>query len=102
MHKSLKSGGELWFAENLVASPIHRFMRAKFVPWGKKWRYITVTEMLNFLDIFSETKYITVGFLGAFGFNEFQRTILGNIDQIIVDKLVPKTWKYIMIGIAKK
>lgn len=102
MHKSLKSGGELWFAENLVASPIHQFMRKNFVPWGNTWRYVGISEMLSYLGVFSEVKYTTVGFLGAFGLNEFQRIVLGNIDQIIVDKLVPKTWRYIIIGIAKK
>ena len=102
MHKSLKNGGELWFAENLVASPIHRFLRDRFVPWAESWRYVSIIEMLSFLDIFSEVKFTTVGFLGAFGLNEYQRTVLGIIDKTIFDRLVPRTWRYIIIGVAKK
>jgi len=102
MHKALKNGGELWFAENLVASPLHQFSRRRFVSWGERWRYVSIEEMLRFLDIFIEVRYTTVGFLGAFGLNEFQRTVLGRIDKAIIDKLVPETWRYIVIGVAKK
>lgn len=102
MHKALKDGGELWFAENLIASPMHQFMRKKFVPWGEQWRYVSINEMLGFLDVFSEVKYMTVGFFGAFGLNEFQRKVLGNIDKVIFNKFIPKAWNYIIIGIAKK
>ncbi|MEE8452698.1 MAG: class I SAM-dependent methyltransferase [Thermoguttaceae bacterium] len=102
MHKALKNGGELWFAENLVASPIHRFIRNAFVPWGKSWRYVSIPEILGFMSVFSEVDYVTVGFLGAFGRNEFQRKILGKIDVAVIDKLAPEAWKYIIIGIAKK
>ncbi len=102
MHGSLKSGGELWFAENLVASPMHRFLRKKFVPWGEGWRYIEVSEMMSFLSAFSKVRYVAVGFLGALGRSEQQRKVLGNLDKAIVDKLVPEAWKYIMIGVATK
>lgn len=101
IHKSLKKGGEFWFAENLV-SPIHQFFRSKYVEWGNRWRYVTIQEMEEFLSIFSEVKYRTVGFLGAFGRSSFQRSVFGRMDRIVIDKLVPKAWRYIMIGIAKK
>ena len=102
MHKALKPGGELWFAENLEGSPIHRFTREKFIPWASEWNYVNVKEMLNLLAVFSEVHYTTVGFLGAFGFNEFLRTLLGNIDTYSSDVLAPESWRYIIIGIAKK
>lgn len=102
MHKCLKKDGELFFAENLVASPIHRFLRKRFIAWGKRWRYVSIEEMLEMLSIFSEVKYITVGFLGVFGRTEWQRKILSLIDRSVMDFLVPKNWRYIIIGIAKK
>lgn len=102
IYKSLKKGGELWFAENLSASPIHRFFRERCVEWGDKWRYVTVEEMNEFLAIFSEIRYITLGFAGCLGRTPVQRSILGNIDRIFADKLVPQSWHYVMIGIAKK
>ena len=65
IHKALKSGGELFFAENLVASPLHRFLRHRFVQWGPKWRYVSMAELIEFLSPFPEAHYRTVGFSGA-------------------------------------
>src|SRR5262249_26960153 len=53
MYKALKPGGELFFAENLIGSPLHQFCRKKFVKWGNAWRYISVEEMQEFLTPFS-------------------------------------------------
>jgi SAM-dependent methyltransferase len=101
IYKSLKKGGELFFAENLVASPLHQLLRRKFIRWGDAWRYISGEEMEEFLSPFAEIKYLSVGFLGAFGRTETQRKILGYVDKIM-DPVVPSHWKYIIVGIAKK
>jgi SAM-dependent methyltransferase len=102
MYKSLRKGGELWFAENLVASPLHKLFRRKFVKWGNEWRYVSINEMNKMLEIFSKVDFITAGFLGNFGRNSTQRMILGKLDRYFVDKLVPKEWQYIIIGVARK
>lgn len=102
IHKSLKKGGELWFAENMVASPLHHFARRRYVKWGHTWRYVAIREMMEYLSVFSRVEYTAVGFLGAFGRSPFQRQVLGKIDRIIADRLVPASWRYIMIGIAAK
>lgn len=39
IHRVLKPGGVLFFAENLRGSWLHRQSRAWFVPWGKAWYY---------------------------------------------------------------
>jgi len=39
---------------------------------------------------------------GAFGRSRFQQSLLGKLDRIAIDKLVPSGWKYIMISVAKK
>ncbi|NOY36867.1 MAG: class I SAM-dependent methyltransferase [Chlorobi bacterium] len=101
MYKALKPGGELFFAENLTASPLHRFFRKKFVRWGSEWRYVTIQEMLDDLRLFSEIKYTTAGFLGAFGRTEGMRKFLGYFDRA-GDRIVPSAWRYIIIGVAKK
>ena len=49
MHKALRAGGELFFAENLVASPVHRFLRRRFVGWSASWRYVSIDEMRAFV-----------------------------------------------------
>ncbi len=102
IHKSLKTGGELWFAENLAASPFHQYFRKRYVDWGNTCRYITIQEMDDFLSIFSESRHRTVGFLGCFGRNSAQRSVLGRLDRVIIDKLVKEAWRYIIVGIARK
>lgn len=102
IYKCLKKDGELFFAENLVASPIHRFLRARYVRWGTQWRYVTIEEMLQFLSVFTDIRHITVGFLGALGRTERQRKILGVCDRFLLDCLVPARWRYIIAGVARK
>ncbi len=101
-HKALKNGGELWFAENLVASPIHQLFRKKFVPWGNRWRYVSIEEMKMFFSQFSEIRFSTFGFLGSFGRAPLQRKLFGLIDSIVFDHFLPDNWHYIIAGIAKK
>ena len=102
MHRALKKDGELFFAENLVASPAHQFFRRKFITWSAKWRYVSVAEMEEFLSPFSQVEFFTSGFAGAFGRNETQRNWLGRFDKILFDHLAPNSWKYIIAGVAKK
>ncbi len=101
MYNALKPGGELMFAENLVASPGHKFMRRNFVSWGKVWRYVTIEEVKNFMNIFSSFDYMTTGFWAAFGRSERQREILAMLDRVFVP-LIPENWRYVIIGIARK
>lgn len=100
--KALKPGGKLLFAENLSASPIHRSIRKRFVTWANYWRYISINEMNFFLSNFSEYEMRTTGVLGTFGRNELQRYYLSKIDDILLNKICPKKWNYIVYGIAVK
>lgn len=102
MYKALKPGGELLFAENLTSTKVHMFLRKKFGAGKNSWRYVTKEEMIGTLSFFSQYEYITKGFLGAFGINRKQRNILGRIDQTLLNHLIPESWRYIIIGIAKK
>ncbi len=102
IYKCLKPGGEIWFAENLKASFFHQFFRENFVTWGKSWRYVTPKEIDFFLSSFHKKNYLFTGFLGAFGRNESQKKILGTIDHYFLNKIIPKNWKYIIIGVAQK
>jgi SAM-dependent methyltransferase len=102
IHKALKPGGKLLFAENLVASPFHQKLRKAFVNWGKSWRYVSLNEMEVFLKDFSTYDLKATGVLGTFGRNERQRNLLSTIDQLILNKVCPSSWKYIVYGIAEK
>lgn len=102
MHKALKPGGKLLFAENLSASPLHRFFRKQFIKWGRSWRYVSIPEMESFLKDFSELEMYTNGFLAAFGRSDSQRNFLNSIDRLLLNNLAPPSWKYIAYGIGEK
>ncbi len=102
MHKALKRGGELFFAENLVASPVHMFFRRKAIKWGNTWRYLTIEEMHEFLAPFGEKHLATNGFAGTFGRTEAQRNLLALGDRLIFERIIPERWKYIIAGVARK
>jgi hypothetical protein len=102
MHAALRPGGVLLFAENLVASPIHRHLRRRFVAWGDRWRYVTIEEMNAFLGPFSTVRERTFGFAGAFGRTERQRSSLATVDATGLDRIVPAQWRYIIAGVATK
>jgi SAM-dependent methyltransferase len=102
IHKTLKKGGELFFAENHIGSSVHQFLRRKFVPWGGSCRYLSISDMKEFMLPFSKVQYCTIGFSGAFGRSEWQRSILGVLDEKVFDHFVPAGWRYIIAGIAGK
>jgi SAM-dependent methyltransferase len=102
IYKALKPGGQLVFAENLVASPLHQKLRKRFIEWGKDWRYISVQETKTFLKPFTNFEIHTTGVIGTFGRNEAQRTFLSKLDQLLINHITPESWKYIVYGIAKK
>ncbi|MCU1267780.1 MAG: hypothetical protein JWM21_4098 [Acidobacteria bacterium] len=102
MHKALKTGGELLFAENLTGSTAHQFFRRRFVKWGRDWRYLSLRELDEFLSPFSKVTYRTIGFLGAFGRTERQREVLSWFDKYLIDPVVPTNWRYIVAGVATK
>jgi SAM-dependent methyltransferase len=102
IYKALKPGGKLLFAENLAASPFHQRMRRKFVIWGDSWRYVSMDEMKEFLSDFSQIEIKSNGVLATFGRKENQRKMLYAIDNLILNRICPSSWKYISYGIAIK
>jgi SAM-dependent methyltransferase len=102
IYTALKPGGKLLFAENLEGSFLHRFFRRRFTKWGNAWRYITLEETKTFLEKFKHVTIQTTGVLGTFGRNEKQRKLLATLDHIALNKLLPKSAKYIVYGIAEK
>ena len=102
MHKALKKGGELFFAENAVGSPMHMYLRRKMIKWGNWWRYVTIEEMKEFLAPFSETEFKAIGFAGTLGRTDAQRDLLARVDSLLFEHVVPDNWKYIIAGVARK
>lgn len=102
MFDALKPGGMLLFAENLRASPAHRFFRERFVGWGKSWRYVTLAEMREFLRQFATVEMRATGVIGALGRTERERNLLARVDQVVLNHLCPGEWKYLGYGLAVK
>ncbi|MEW6217691.1 MAG: class I SAM-dependent methyltransferase [Candidatus Bipolaricaulota bacterium] len=102
IYASLRSGGELWLAENLVGSPLHMLARKCFVPWGHKWHYFKPIEVLGLLQAFAKVELGLVGLAGAFGRTEWQRGVFGGLDRILFERILPSKWRYIAICVAQK
>ncbi len=102
IHKALKPGGKLFFAENMRATLLHQFFREKFTKWGASWRYISIDDMNEFLSVFSNFDAKATGFAGVFGRTESQKIFLGKADRYFFNYIFPKKWKYIYYGIATK
>jgi SAM-dependent methyltransferase len=102
MHKALRPGGYLLFAENLAGSPLHRLVRKRFIHWGRWWRYVTMGEMRTFLRQFSRVELRSAGVLAALGRSERQRRVLAAVDRAIVAHVTPKEWRYLVYGVAQK
>ena len=102
IHKALKPGGKLLFAENLVGSSWHQQLRKRFVLWGNAWRYVTVEDLKRFMQNFHSSEVKTTGIAAAFGRTEGQRSLLSRIDDLFLRQICPQNWNYIAYGIAEK
>lgn len=102
IHKALKPGGYLLFAENLVASKLHKFLRKRFVKWGNYWKYLTIDELNILTGQFATKEMKTTGFVSAFGRTEQQRKYFSYFDKILFNHIFPKRWHYIAYGYAQK
>jgi SAM-dependent methyltransferase len=102
IHRALRPGGMLLFAENLAGSPAHRYLRRSCVAWGREWRYVTIEEMRLLLKYFADVRYETTGVLAAFGRTELARNGLGLLDDLLVSRVVAEGWRYVVYGSATK
>ena len=101
IHKALKPGGYLLFAENLRGSILHRFARRRVRHWGNNWHYMTVPEMKQLLQHFGSWQIKTTGLLSVFGQSDRQKRMLSRIDNAI-ERVTPASWHYMVYGIAQK
>ena len=99
IHRMLRPGGVFLFAENVKATVVHETIR--HLKRTDTWRYPTVDEMIDTLGIFRQATWQTHGFLGMFGRREWQRDMLGTMDDKLC-QLLPVRSRYIMFGVAEK
>jgi SAM-dependent methyltransferase len=102
MHRALRPGGVLLWAENITSSPLHQAARRLWVPWGGQWRYLTLAELRSLLSPFASTDWSSAGFTAAFGRKESHRRLLGAVDSVLFEWVVPRPWNYIAFGVSRK
>ncbi len=101
MHRVLKPGGVLFFAENLQGSILHRLTRSAFVPWGKSWRYLKIKELNEWLSVFEKKEIQATGFFAAFVPKpEWLKSSVAAFDALL--PFIPKAWRYVVYGYARK
>ncbi|OFZ11253.1 MAG: hypothetical protein A3D92_04910 [Bacteroidetes bacterium RIFCSPHIGHO2_02_FULL_44_7] len=102
IHKALKPGGVLLFAENMQSSALHQRLRKRHNAWGNYWRYVSLKELSEFLEPFSLHTLKTTGFYGTLGRSEAQKRLFSRMDELGPNALFPASWKYLGYGIAVK
>jgi SAM-dependent methyltransferase len=101
MHRVLKSSGVLLFAENLHGSPMHRWLRKRYVAWDHYWRYLDPVTDLDLFAPFVKLDDSTTGLVANLGRTESQRDLLARFDAILAP-LAPKRQRTIWFGAALK
>jgi SAM-dependent methyltransferase len=104
IHRVLRPGGALLFAENLCSTRLHGWLRERFVeldPWRHQWRYLHARHDRDLLAPFAQVELRSSGFLANLGRNEAQRDLLARIDAVLCP-IVPRTWHYILFGACLK
>ncbi len=101
MHRVLRPGGVLLFAENLHGSPLHTWLRKRFVAWDHYWRYLDPVKDRDLFAPFARLDDHTTGVLANLGRSESQRDLLARVDALI-RPLVPATQRTIWYGVAVK
>jgi SAM-dependent methyltransferase len=102
IHRALKPGGELWFAENAAATRLHAWGRRRLGAGRWSWGYLHLEDLPVLLEPFDERAWTTFGTAGALGRSERQRRALGRLDRVLLNRLVPARWRYVVAGTARK
>lgn len=98
IHRVLKPGGHLMFAENLRGTPFHAVLRRSYMP---NWRYPTLKEMKDLLALFKHVEMSCYGMFSPFGRSERQKSWLNRID-LMLNPFLPASSKLISYGCSEK
>lgn len=101
MHRVLRPGGLLLFAENLSGTAVHRALRKRFIPWDHYWRYLRWPADEALFKDFPERRFMRTGLWANLGRSEAQRTFLSRLDDMLLP-ITPGGWRYILAGCCRK
>lgn len=103
IHKALKPGGRLLYAENARGTVFHRLARTiAYRVRQARWRFLPVTELRGLLSIFASHELHTTGVAAMFGTSENARRRLAAIDDAVLIRVTPPGWRYVAYGVATK
>ncbi|HMQ74705.1 MAG TPA: class I SAM-dependent methyltransferase [Flavobacteriales bacterium] len=101
MHRVMKPGGMLLWAENLAGTRMHQWLRHRFVAWEHYWRYLRLPQDRSLFAPFDRLEVRTTGLLANLGRTERQRDVLGRLDAVLCP-LTPPGWHTVGFGVAVK
>lgn len=101
MHRVLKPGGVLLFAENMRSTYLHAYLRRRYIRWASYWRYLHWQQDRDLFEPFYKLDLRSYGLLAALGRSPWQRRALSSLDRFLCP-ITPSTWHYIMYGTAVK
>ncbi len=101
LHRVLRPGGVLLFAENLEGNCLQRSLRQRFAPWVTYWRYLLWPQDKDLFSRFSSSEFRLFGLLANLGRSEAQRTVLSHVDDLLMP-LLPERWRYAVAGVCRK
>jgi len=101
IRRVLKPGGHFLFAENMRGSRLHSTLRRRLIPWGHYWQYFTPAQIDDLLLGFTTVELSFRGFAATLGRREWQRSLLHQLDRVLVP-LLPIHLRYVVFGHAVK
>lgn len=101
IHRVLRPGGALLFAENLNGTLLHARLRKHFVRWEHYWRYLRMPADRELFAPFERVEFRTTGVAHNLGRSEAQRTMLAGMDRVLC-RLVPSSWNTVLFGVCTK
>ncbi|MBK9175775.1 MAG: class I SAM-dependent methyltransferase [Flavobacteriales bacterium] len=101
MHRVLKPGGILLFAENLQGSAVHQTLRKRYVRWSSYWRYLDARSDMDLFSDFTNVVARTTGLLASLGRSQSQRDLLARVDGLLAPFIL-KGWRTVVFGVAMK
>jgi hypothetical protein len=63
---------------------------------------VRAVHISQFFKRFSCVEFRTTGIVAGFGRSESQRTALSMLDRLVLNRVCPGSWKYVVSGIAEK
>jgi len=103
MRAALKPGGRVFFAENLRGGILHRIVRALANRHrNAAWRFMTVGQYREMFRAFSSLSVDSTGVVAVFGLTERHRRALATIDDAVFNRVMPRSGRYMIYGVATK